>query len=185
MVKLGFVKEAEQCPIEYPRVFVRPAEGIAPVGFSTTVQSWPVRNQGQRFELAVDIPPGVDRLNAWIPPLATTLTNMGWSTWWIDAFALSMVMDRYITEALRLWGLPFFQHYNADAVVLVQVGLQRDAVMQAVGLWQEKHKHLEISDEHDFDKLDKEQAAQGKQRSGSFMSMLRPKFLSGKERTEY
>ena len=188
MVKLGFVKDAEQCPPDFHRVFVRSAllggPATTPAGeVITTVRSWPDREGEQRFELAVDVPPGVEAVAHWAPSLARILTAMGWTQWWLDSFSLSQVLDRYITEALRLWGVAFWQDYKLDGIVLIQVGLQREAVSQSVKAWHQKYPEVRFSSAHDYEAMEREQAQQVKTRSEKFKALLKPKFFSTKKAT--
>lgn len=182
MVKLGFIKDAEQSPPDFHRVFVRPAEGPLPKDGSvvTTVHSWPVKGGGQLFELAVDVPRGAENIKQWAPPMAKVISNMGWTQWWIDSFSLSMVIDRYITEALRLWGLAFWGSYSLESIVLVQVGLQREAVSQSIAAWHEKYSQVHFTSAHDYDAIEREQAQQVKSRTEKFKSFLKPKFISAR-----
>lgn len=182
MVKLGFIKDAEQSPPDFHRVYVRPAEGPTPTDGSvvTTVRSWPVRGGGQLFELAVDVPPGAETVKQWAPPMAHVISQMGWTRWWIDSFSLSMVLDRYITEALRLWGIAFWGNYSLESVVLVQVGLQREAVSQSIAAWHDKHPKVRFSNAYDFEAMEREQALQARSRADKFKSFLKPKFISAR-----
>lgn len=182
MVKLGYIKDTEQCPPDFHKVFFRPTERIKPGRLETTVYSKPDRSGLQRFELAVDTPRGAECLDQWVAPLASLLQDMGWTQWQLDSFSLSMVLDRYITEALKLWGVRFWAAYQAESTVLIQVGLQREAVGMAVSSWQDKFKQLRFDDECDFDKLAREEAAQNQERSKKIKSFFTPKFLASKSK---
>lgn len=182
MVRLGFVKDADQCPADYHKVFFRPTE-TAPSGrFDTTIYSRPDDAGRQRFELAVDVPRGAEKLDLWVGQMSSMLQGMGWTQWWLDSFSLSMVLDRYITEALKLWGRMFWASYRFDAVVLIQVGLQREAVNMSVAYWKEKFKHVVYEPEFDFEKNERELAAQTKQRSKKLKSFFTPGFLASKSK---
>ncbi len=178
MVKLGFIRENTQCPPDFPRVYIRPAERLMDEGVETTVYSWPGPDGVQLFELAVDVPPGAENVRRWVPGMAEIITNMGWNQWWIDSFSLSMVMDRYITEALRIWGLCFWECYKSDAIVLVQVGLQREAVQLSISAWREKFAEVRFSAAHDYDAMEREQEKMVRERGSKIKSFLKPKFLS-------
>ncbi len=186
MVKLGFIREGSQSPPDFPRVYVRPVEksdAATDGAVTTTVYSWPGPDGVQLFELALDVPPGAEHVREWAPHMAQVLIDMGWNTWWIDSFSLSMTMDRYITEALRIWGLAFWEYYKADAIVLVQVGLQREAVNLSISAWREKYAEVRFSNSHDFDAMEREQEQMAKQRGSKFKSLLKPKFLSTRRAT--
>jgi len=184
MVKLGFIKDASQAPAGFHRVYVQPLQhggGAGPL--ATSVRSWPLRDGSQLFELAVDVPPGPERVDQWAPEMAKVIGDMGWNHWWIDSFSLSMVLDRYITEALRIWGLEFWGHYPLDGIVLVQVGLQREAVSQSLAAWSERFPEVRFSSAHDYEAIEREQEQQVKSRGERFKAMLTPKFLSSKRTT--
>lgn len=180
MVQLGLVKDVDQVPEGFSRVFVRAGSSDM---LEPTVYSRPDRQGGQQFELALDVVPGVDNIASWAPVLASVIQNMGWERWWIDSFSLSEVLDRYITEALRLWGLEFWKYYSKDGVVLVQTGLQREAVCLSIFSWEERFSNVRISKLHDYDAMEREQQAQVQQRKSKFKQLLTPKFLVSKQRT--
>ncbi len=181
MVKLGFIKDAGQAPPGFHRVFLRPWSSREPyMELKTEVRSWPNKSGAQFFELAVDVPVGAEHVPGWAGPLAGVICNMGWSQWWIDSFSLSMVLDRYITEALKIWGLEFWKNYTLDGVVLVQVGLQREAVFNSVKIWSEHYKDVRFSNVHDYDAIEREYAQQHKTRTQRLKELVKQKFLSAK-----
>lgn len=181
MVKLGFIKDGTQAPPGFHRVFVQISEGPGnSQGLQTTVHSWPLKDGTQLFELAVHVPQGAEHVEEWAGPMARVLCDMGWEHWWIDSFSLSMVLDRYITEALRLWGLAFWKDYTQDGVVLVQVGLQREAVGQSLASWAERFPEVRFSSAHDYEAIEREQVQQVKSRGEKLKSMLKPKFSISK-----
>jgi len=181
MVRLGFVKDAEQCPPDFARVFVRPAVSRG-AQVESTIYSQPNESGEQLFELALDVPRGVERLNRWAPAMADVLDKMGWRQWWLDSFSISMAADRYVTEALNKWGAHFWSHYRQDAVVLVQVGLQRDAIAHSVDQWLKRNDHLRLDPEYDFDEKERERDLQNRERTRKFKSLLWPKFLGARRR---
>jgi len=181
MVNLGCIKDVEQSPADYHRVFVRSA-ALSGRGLDTTVYSRPDRHKVQRYELAVDVASGDRSLDIWVPALAGILQNMGWTRWWLDSFSISMVLDRYITEALKQWGYLFWQHYTLESVVLVQVGLQRESVLTAISAWEGRFKSVRFAEEYDYEAMAREQANQNRERVNKFKSLLTPKFLSSKHR---
>ena len=178
MVQLGLVKDADQVPEGFTRVFVRAGSSTT---LEPTVYSRPDRQGVQQFELALDVIPGVDNIPTWAPFLASVIENMGWERWWIDSFSLSEVLDRYITEALRLWGLEFWKYYSSDGVVLVQTGLQREAVSLSINAWEDRFSHVRLSKLYDYDAMEREQQAQVQQRKNKFKQLLTPKFLAPKK----
>ncbi len=180
MVQLGLVKDADQVPDGFSRVFVR-AGNIDKL--EPAVYSRPNRQGEQQFELALDVLPGVENIDSWAPFLATVIQDMGWERWWIDSFSLSEVLDRYITEALRLWGLEFWKYYSKEGVVLVQTGLQREAVSLSISAWEDRHSHVRVSKLYDYDAMEREQQAQIQERKNKFKQLLTPKFLVQKQRT--
>ncbi len=180
MVQLGLVKDVDQVPDGFSRVFVRAGSGDK---LEPTVYSRPDRQGVQQFELALDVLPGVENIATWAPCLASVIQNMGWERWWIDSFSLSEVLDRYITEALRMWGLEFWKYYSKEGVVLVQTGLQREAVSLSLFAWEERFSHVRVSKLYDFDAMEREQQAQIQQRKNKFKQLLTPKFLVQKQRT--
>jgi hypothetical protein len=182
MVRLGYIKDAEQCPPDFHKVFFRPSEIFTSGRLETTVYSKPDRAGLQRFELAVDAPRDAERLDQWVVALAEVLQGMGWVQWQLDSFSLSMVLDRYITEALKMWGAKFWAVYRAESTVLIQVGLQREAVGMAVNAWREKFKHVQYDVESDFDKLAREEVVQSQERSKKIKSFFTPKFLAPKSK---
>jgi len=184
MVKLGFIKDASQAPPGFHRVFVQLDDGSAVSGEpATMVRSWPAKDGSQFFELAVNVPKGAENVHLWAPHMARILGNMGWNHWWLDSFSLSMVLDRYITEALRIWGLDFWGHYPLEGIALVQVGLQREAVSQSLAAWAEKHPDVRFSSAHDYEAIEREQEQQVKTRGEKFKAMLTPKIFTSKRTT--
>lgn len=182
MVRLGFIKDAEQCPADFHKVFFRPTKTLSSGRLETTVYSKPDDAGQQLFELAVDVPRGAEKLDQWVVAMAKILQDMGWTQWQLDSFSLSMVLDRYITEALKLWGQKFWPTYKKESTVLIQVGLQREAVSMGVAAWREKFKHLSYAEECDFDKIAREETAQNQQRSKKIRSFFTPKFLASKSK---
>jgi len=182
MVRLGYIKDAEQCPAGIHKVFFRPTDAPLSGRVATTVYSRPDSQGVQRFELAVDVPREAEKLDQWVSSLAEIIQSMGWTQWQLDSFSLSMVLDRYITEALKLWGKKFWASYAAESAVLIQVGLQREAVLMSVSAWQDKFKHLRYDEELDLDKLAREEAQQSLERSKKIKSFFTPKFLAAKSK---
>ena len=182
MVKLGFIKDASQGSHEFPRVIVRPGKQSDPSVIETTVNSWPDNEGNQVFELALNVAQGVEHLDVWVPRMAGIIKDMGWSNWWLDTNTVSMVLNRYLTEALRLWGLCFFKHYEVEGVILLQVGLQREAVAQSVMAWEEAFPNVAFDAEYDLDARDRESSPQNAKRSRSIKSSLFPKLLGSKQK---
>ena len=176
MVKLGFIKDVSSCSVEYPRVAFMPAKGA----MTTTVSSWPDENGLQVFELTLEVPPGVEHLAQWAGAMARILTDMGWKQWALNTDSLSKVLNRYITEALNLWGQEFWPHFDQDGVILIQVGLQREAVAQSVAFWEERNRNVRLAKEYDFDAMENMPEQQPRKRS--MLSFLRPRPQDSKHR---
>lgn len=169
MVKLGFIKDVSASPYTYPRVIIRPGNNQ----ISPTVSSWPDESGVQVFELTLEVPPGVEHLPAWADAMARILKDMGWKQWALHTNSVSRVLNRYITEALDLWGLEFWPRYDQDGVVLVQVGLQRDAVAQSVATWESQCRNVRQAKEYDFDAM--ESMPQSQPRKKGMLSFFRPR----------
>lgn len=158
MVKLGFIKDADQSPPEFARVYIAATEdGKAP---SAEVRSWPNRDGEQLFEVVFLVPRGEKNLGSWIGYMADTLMRMGWDHWWIDTLSVSQVLDRYIVDAVASWGDAFWPLFSNEAVVLIQVGLQREDFQRCAEKWARKFPHLEVDDEHDYERIALELEAQ-------------------------
>jgi hypothetical protein len=165
-------------------VFVRPAEPGAAGRVEPTLYSRPNDEGEQIFELAIDVPRGLEHLDEWVPPMAEILINARWQRWWLDSFSISTVLDRSLTRALKEWGERFWPRFQLDALVLIQVGLQREAVNQSVADWQKQFDHLRYDHEHDFDQMEMQRQQQSRARSKKIKSILWPKFLGAKHRAQ-
>lgn len=158
MVKLGFIKDADQSPPEHARVYIAPApDGASP---ATEVRSWPNRDGEQLFEIAFIVPRGEKHLHAWVGFMAETLDRMGWDRWWIDTLSISQVLNRYIVDAVRQWGEAFWPLYQRDAVALIQVGLQREDFQNCAENWARQFPHVSVDNEYDFERITLELEAQ-------------------------
>ncbi len=111
MVRLGYIKDAEQSPPGFRRVYARaaPDRDRPP---ASEVRSWSDADGRQRYEIAFDAPHGEADLEVWAGYMRDTLLRMGWRHWWLDVNSLSQVMDRYLTEAAFRWGLAFWPGYD-------------------------------------------------------------------------
>ncbi|THB71760.1 MAG: hypothetical protein D6E12_00695 [Desulfovibrio sp.] len=149
------------CPYTYPRVAIRQGNG----GVTPVITSWPDEKGVQVFELGLEVSPGVEHLPEWIEPLGKIIRDLGWTQWCLNSDSVSKVLNRYITEALTAFGDAFFEHYTDDSVVLVQVGLQREAVAHSVFAWEERFKHVRFDNQYDFDTMENSPAEPKRKRS--------------------
>ncbi len=174
MVRLGYTKDAKQCPSDFHAV--RFEEGAVPDGslLATSVCSWPERRKGQRFELVATLPPGGKRPGAWAGELGRVLAAMGWERWRLDTFSLVTDPNRYLTDVLKEFGFAFFEQYDIDATMVLEVGDQRDAVLQAAGLWENRFDHLRYDRDHDYDLRVLERKAQRRERIQRIVDMFTP-----------
>lgn len=181
MVKLGFIKDETQRPPGYLRVCLKPCGPDAAQDVSTSVASWPGEEGEQVFELTLEVKKGMEHMVSWVETMARIIQDMGWKNWTLDTNSISMILDRYITEALKTWGLEFFKHYQTRGVILLKVGLQREAVAHSVLAWEEAFKSVRFSNDHDFETMEREMETTRK-KPGLFKSLLRPKSFASKQR---
>lgn len=181
MVKLGFIKDAEQSPPDYARVYVTPApDGATP---TTEVRSWPNGDGEQLFEIVFIVPRGENHLHTWVGYMAETLARMGWDRWWIDTLSISQVLNRYIVDAVWQWGESFWPLFQKDAVTLVQVGLQRADFQDCAEKWAEQFAHVSVEDEYDFERIALELEAQAREERAKRRSFWLPRLLHARNRT--
>ncbi|MFW5735025.1 MAG: hypothetical protein ACOCWR_08205 [Oceanidesulfovibrio sp.] len=182
MVKLGFIKDADQCPPEFARVYVSPAqEGACP---TTEVRSWPNSEGEQLFEIAFIVPRGENHLQSWVGYMAETLERMGWDRWWIDTLSLSQVLNRYIVDAVWQWGEAFWPLFKKDGVALIQVGMQPGEFHECAKKWANMFAHVSVDDEYDFERITLElEAKAAEERANKRLSVWLPRLFGARNRT--
>ena len=161
MVRLGFIRDAEQSPPEFARVYVTPAREGAPP--ATEVRSWPNSDGEQLYEIAFIVPHGEKHLESWVGFMAETLERMGWDRWWIDTLSLSQVLNRYIVDAVWQWGESFWPLFTKDAVALIQVGTQRQDFRDCAEKWATQFAHVSVDDACDYERIALELEAQAQE----------------------
>ena len=181
MVRLGFLRDAVQCPPVYPRVYLKPGRATDTDVYST-VYSEPNQDGVQVYELELIVPVGVDNLAQWVKPMASIISGIGWQGWCIDAHSVSQVLNLYLAEALKQWGAIFWDIYREESVVLLQVGLQRDAAALSVAAWEEQFSHVRFDPVFDLDAMEEELLARRKTRAQKIKSLLWPRFLASRPR---
>ncbi len=90
-------------------------------------------------------------VGAWSPLLALQILNLAWTTWWLDVGSLQKTMNLPVNQALVLWGKPFWDVYQGDALVFLDVGGARRMVYQVVRQWEAQTRHVRFSTQHDLD----------------------------------
>jgi hypothetical protein len=172
MIRVGFVKDASQCPPNHHRVAMGPGrEG----GLQFTVNSWPDGDGSQQYELLVDAPTGAP--DRWIRDMARCIKDLGWRAWWLESGTLARVLARPLTDALTDWGLAFWPHCHQETVALLALDGQRSDVYQAVRAWERNLPFVRFANTLDFDTRAKEQAAaRPAGRRERLRGLFRPRF---------
>ena len=183
MVHLGLIKDAEDCDATFLRVVLNPAAKGQAAPLSPVVRSWPDEEGVQLFELCLEVTPGVDAVKEWAPVMAEVISKMGWDNWCLDVNSVSMVLNRYLTDALGTWGSEFWPHYDKESVVLLQAGLQREPVMMSVQEWEASFSTVKHSTDYDFDAQEREQIRQSRERSKKLKSLFKPRFMARQRTT--
>ncbi len=150
MVRIGFIRDARQCPKDFHKVSLRNAIGGAK-GPEATVTSWPDDRDRQHYELMVEAPGGMHALDSWPGSMADILNRMGWTRWWLETDSLARLLGCPVSKALALWGERFWPQYVMECVILLEVGLDRSAIYQSAVNWETTLDGLRIDPEYDFE----------------------------------
>ena len=158
MVRLGIVKDRGQLPAGFISVLIRPADapadsqpGESPGELAATVNGKPGARGELDFELFLDAPSSPDKVEAWSRSMAEKLLGMRLDRFCLRADTLAQALKLPLSEALKSWGFPFFQHYDIEAQVLMQVGENRMAAVEAMAAWQIADLPTQLDPELDFD----------------------------------
>lgn len=153
MLRLGLIRDGNLAPAEYAKVRLVSVSGtdgkLNPL--VTTIEAG---RKKQRFELCLHVDAAREPKD-WAVEMAGGLSDIGWSHWWLDTDSVSLALNRHVTEALSSFGLAFFPEYarerRSGGVVLLEVGVKREAVLAAAELWRKATPGLTLSAEHDFE----------------------------------
>jgi len=152
MVNLGFVKDAAQCPGGTPRVYLR-----RNVASGSAIRAWSDRRSKHGVELCWNVPSG--ELAAWTAPMAQSLADLGWRSWWLDSESVVRTLGGSVQDALTDWGLAFWRtYYRVGSIYLVVGENNRDNVVAAVAAWEKAFPHVRFNERLDIDRQMRQKA---------------------------
>lgn len=157
MVRLGLIQSPDQAPKGCHRVFFR----RSPAGknkrrtklFTTTF------GHHSRWELSIPIDPAEVEEPDWSAPMARILSDLDWTSWWLDVESLSGITGLTPGYILKSWGRGFWPLYNKSGVVYFLTGWHRREIENRMHHWAASYATLTVSQEHDLETRAMEAAA--------------------------